>query len=315
MPKISVIVPVYNTEKYLKKCLDSITNQTFQDIEIIIVNDGSTDNSETIIKEYQHKYHDKIKYFKKENGGLSDARNFGVNQAKGEYLNFVDSDDYLDINLFSNLQEQINENIDLIKYKLIKVDENYKELERIDGPVFNSLSGQDAFNKLVFQDVLLEPACLYLFRTEFYKNNNFNFMKDTYHEDFGLIPLIILKSNTCVSTNIYGYNYVQTGNSIVRDKDYSKTLRRANDLLIHYDYMLETVEVYNINEKTKDNIKLYYTNAILNAVKHLKKTDQREYSYEIKIRKLLKNIKVTNIKQLLKKIILKMSIKIYLKCV
>ena len=126
--KISVIIPVYNTSKYIEKCLNSIVNQTMESIEIVIVNDGSTDNSEEIkqkwINENQHKK--TIKYFKKENGGLSAARNFGVKQATGEYITFVDSDDYLDEKIYKNLEKYIDEKIELIKFKMSTVDENYQ---------------------------------------------------------------------------------------------------------------------------------------------------------------------------------------------
>ena len=86
-PKISVIIPVYNVEKYLSKCLDSVVNQTLKDIEIIVVNDGSPDNSQKIIDDYTKKYKN-IKSFVKKNGGLSDARNFGIKKASGKYIAF-----------------------------------------------------------------------------------------------------------------------------------------------------------------------------------------------------------------------------------
>ena len=101
--KFSIIVPVYNVEKYLEKCLESILNQTFKDFEAIIVNDGSTDNSQEIIDKYVNKDQKIFKSFKKENGGLSDARNFGIERAKGEYIVFLDSDDYIDENLLNTL--------------------------------------------------------------------------------------------------------------------------------------------------------------------------------------------------------------------
>lgn len=145
MPKISIIVPVYNTEKYLKKCLDSLINQTFKDIEIVIINDGSTDNSEKIIKEYEQKYSDKIKSYKKENGGLSSARNYGISKANGEYIAFVDSDDYVDLEVFDKLKEEINKKIDLIKIKLITVNNKYEQIKKIDGPVFKEKSRRRSF--------------------------------------------------------------------------------------------------------------------------------------------------------------------------
>ena len=100
MPKVSVIVPFYNVEGYIEKCLDTLVNQTLEDIEIIIVNDGSTDNSKEIIEKYKKQYNDKIIYLEKQNGGLSDARNYGIPYAKGEYIAFLDSDDYVNIKMY-----------------------------------------------------------------------------------------------------------------------------------------------------------------------------------------------------------------------
>ncbi len=105
MPKVSVIVPVYNVEKYIKKCMESLVNQTLDEIQIIVVNDGSEDESEKIIKEYIEKYPSKILYLKKENGGLSDARNFGIPYATGEYIAFLDSDDYVELNTYKDMYE------------------------------------------------------------------------------------------------------------------------------------------------------------------------------------------------------------------
>ena len=109
MPKVSVIVPVYNVEKYIEKCLNSLVNQTLKDIEIIIVNDGSKDNSDKIIKIYQEKY-DNIIYLTKKNGGLSDARNYGIPYAKGEYIAFLDSDDYVENDIYEKMYNKAKEN-------------------------------------------------------------------------------------------------------------------------------------------------------------------------------------------------------------
>ena len=313
LPKISVIVPVYNTEKYLSKCLDSIVNQSYENIEIIIVNDGSTDDSEKIIKEYEQKYPNKIKYFKKENGGLSSARNYGILKSAGEYISFVDSDDYIDINLFKQLEDEIKKSIDLIKFKLIKVNEEYAEIEKIGGPIFEKESGQDAFNKLAFCDELLEPACLYLYKKELFIKNKFEFALGKYHEDFGLIPLIIINANTVSSKDVYGYIYMQSENSITRGENYKKTCRSCKDLLYHYDNMIQIINKINLKQKTKNNIKQYYTNSIILAAKKLKEKEQDEYILEIKKRKLIKNIKAKNIKSAIKKCILYINIKMYLK--
>ena len=100
MPKVSIIVPVYNTSKYLNKCIDSLINQTEEDIEILLINDGSTDESESIIKEYDDK---RIVYIKKKNTGIGKTRNLGIDKAKGEYVMFIDSDDYIDYDCVEKL--------------------------------------------------------------------------------------------------------------------------------------------------------------------------------------------------------------------
>ena len=305
MPKISVIVPVYNTEKYLKKCLDSILNQTYQDFEIIIVNDGSTDNSDKIINEYIDNYSEKIKYIKKENGGLSSARNSGIDVATGHYIAFVDSDDYIDNNLFEKLLPYIEKNVELIKFKLIKVDENYNEIEKVDGPIFEEIIGEEGFNLLVYKDILIEPACIYMYNKKLFDKNKFKFLEGAFHEDFGLIPIILLHAKKMVSIDFYGYYYVQASNSITRNEDYLKTVKRANDLFIHYDNLVKHIENEKIKQETVNNIKQYYSNAILETTKYLKKEEQKKYILEIKERRIINNIKIKDIKSFIKKILIK----------
>ena len=124
--KVSVIVPVYNVEEYIGRCLDSLVNQTLKDIEIIVVNDGSPDNSEKIIQKYEKKYSN-IRYVVKENGGLSDARNFGLKYASGEYIAFVDSDDYVLLDMYEKMYQKAKEN----DYDMVVCDLNYVYPDRI----------------------------------------------------------------------------------------------------------------------------------------------------------------------------------------
>ena len=101
-PKVSIIIPIYNTEKYLKQCLDSVVNQTLKDIQVILVNDGSKDESPAIAKEYADRY-DYVEYYSQENGGSAKARNHGLEYAKGEYVGFIDSDDWIELDMFDKL--------------------------------------------------------------------------------------------------------------------------------------------------------------------------------------------------------------------
>ena len=312
MKKISVIIPVYNTEKYLKRCLDSVIAQEYKDLELVIINDGSTDNSEQLINEYKTKYPELISYYNKENTGVADTRNFGIKKAKGEYIMFLDSDDYIDTALLKNLEDYINKNIDLIKFKLQRVNEEGETLEIVPGATFEETTGEEGFNKLYSTDVLLDSPCVYLIKKEILTKNNLKFMVGTEHEDFGLVPFIIVLAKTMVSVNFYGYYYIQSENSITRNENYKKTIKKAYDALKHYDNAIELTQKLKLGKLTKQNIKIYYTNAIIVKAKELHKEEQEKYIKEIQARKMVKNIKVRNLKQLIKKILLSLNIKLYL---
>ena len=142
MVKVSIIVPVYNVEKYIDKCLQTLVNQTLEDIEIIIVNDGSTDNSEEIIKQYLQAYKNKIKYVIKENGGLSDARNYGMKYATGEFIAFLDSDDYVDVTIYEKMYKKAIEEFNVLnQLQLIgDIEENMIVIEYLGNFIANMSS-------------------------------------------------------------------------------------------------------------------------------------------------------------------------------
>lgn len=312
MCKLSVIVPIYNSEKTLNKCLDSIITNN-KDIEILLIDDGSTDNSEIVVNDYINHYSDIIKYYKKENTGVADTRNFGICNATGKYIIFVDSDDYIDNKLFEEIDKYIEDDIDLIKFKMKRVDTKDKEIEKVDGPIFDKCTGEEAFNKLVFTDNLIDSPCIYVFKKSLFIYNNLKFIDKTEHEDFGLIPLLIVKAKTVVSIPIYAYYYVQSEDSITRNIDYSKTLKKFTDTLIHYDNMIKFTKENEIADETKKNLKVYYTNSIILKLKTLNKGDRKKYVKIVKQKGMINNIKTNNLKQVIKKWILQINIDLYLK--
>ena len=313
MKKISVIVPVYNAEKYIARCLDSILMQADDNVELIIINDGSKDKSEEIIKTYLGKYKSSIKYSKKENSGVADTRNIGLEKATGDYIIFVDADDYIDKNLFKSLQQYMEQNIDIIKYKAIIETENEEKIGQLEGPVFDITTGEEAFSKLCFEDEMVDALWVYAYKRELFTNNKLKFIENTDHEDFGLIPLLILKAKTFISTNIQGYHYVQSTNSVTRTKDYAKNAKKVFDTLVHYDNMEKQIENYKVNNKAKEDVKIFFTNSILLRVNQLEGKDRKKFIKEIRKRKMTKNIKARNAKQLLKRTILELNIPLYLK--
>ena len=233
--KFSIIIPVYNAEKYIDKCLDSIIKQTYKNFEVIIINDGSFDNSMKII----HKYETKDKRFKcysKKNGGLSDARNYGINYVKGNYLLFVDADDYIDIRLLENLSN-ISLTYDMVKFKIKVVSDKGKTIKEEE-----SLkdSGDVSFIELCELEYF-EPAWTYLYSVSFFKANKFKYPKDRVHEDFGLTPICLFQASKIYYLDYYGYYYTKKNNGIISDTNKE---RRFLDLLFHFDNLISYIDSF-----------------------------------------------------------------------
>ena len=180
MPKVSIIVPVYNVEKYLTKCLDSLVNQTFEDLEILAVDDGSTDNSKKIIDLFAEKYPDKILQFKKQNGGQGSARNLGLQYAKGDYISFVDSDDWLDIDAIEKMYNiAIKEKSDIVICDMV---DHFS-----DGT-------QKYYNCTKYSSIytVTPSACNKLFKKSIIED--IQFMSNVWYEDFNFTTKILFKS-------------------------------------------------------------------------------------------------------------------------
>ena len=210
--KISVIVLVYNVENYLEKCLNSLVNQTLEEIEILVINDGSTDDSQKIIDEFQKKFPQKIKVFSKENGGLSDARNFGIDRATGNFLAFVDSDDYVSENMLQEMYDlAIKNEAELVICNLQKVDEHGNVTQKLTQiPNFSEKIDMEK-NFSVFSD-LSYFACNKIFKKELFDGKRFQ--KGMHFEDIELIPQILLQCKILAKTDAFHYQYLERINSI-----------------------------------------------------------------------------------------------------
>lgn len=217
MPKVSVIIPVYNVEKYLRQCLDSVVNQTLKDIEIICVNDGSTDNSQQILEEYAKK-DKRIKLINQENQGQSVARNNGIEITNGEYIFFLDGDDYLNTDCLEKMINKIlSPQIDIITsygiafadnkddLELIKIADSHKSWLRMSNFCTLQVNIQNLSSIGNFVSTVVWGK---LFKREFIKKNKLLFInKKVFHEDDGFF----IKYMSCLpliqSTNILSINY------------------------------------------------------------------------------------------------------------
>lgn len=214
MKKVSVIVPVYNVELYLGKCLSSLVNQSLQEIEILVVNDGSTDNSQQIIDDFHQRFPEKIFPFVKENGGLSDARNFALDRASGEFIGFVDSDDYVTETMFDEMYHLAKKhNAEMVVCNLRKVDEfgtATQKLTQIPN-MPEKINLKEHFS--VFSD-LSYFACNKLFNRELFREKRFK--KGVHFEDIQLIPQLLLECETLAQTQSYHYQYLERSDSITK---------------------------------------------------------------------------------------------------
>lgn len=183
MPKISVIIPVYNAEKYLSRCIDSILNQSFTDFELLLVNDGSDDHSGEICDDYAKKY-SRVKVFHKENGGVSSARNLGLINACGEWITFVDADDYLIVDGLQRYINEINENVDLIIYGYNICNESgYLKFSTTVYPK-NDLIQKDDGVKIMFKNSYYNGYLFNkLFRRSIIEDNKIFFNEDVYYNE------------------------------------------------------------------------------------------------------------------------------------
>lgn len=221
MPKLSIVIPVYNVEKYLAKCLDSVIYPELEDYEILIVNDGSTDSSPSLAEDYARRFPRLIRVINTENGGLGAARNVGMEAARGEFLLFLDSDDYLREGALPEIMEKLKEDFDICIYGILSVTEEGVILDDIprcgrEGP----LSLAD------YPRLLLCPpsACSKLCRRSLFMDSGLRFPSRVWYEDLRTMPKLYLLTDRITATDRQWYIYVQRTGSITRSANLGRNL-------------------------------------------------------------------------------------------
>lgn len=257
MPKVSIIVPVYNTAKYLKQCIDSLTNQTLNEIEIIIINDCSPDNSSDIITSYKDKRIKIINHNK--NMGIGKSRNDGIKKATGKYIAFVDSDDFVDLNMYEKYYNFANaNNLDFVtgfynkvlNNKIINFKNDYFEITNIHK------------NKNLINLIDYGP-CNKIFKREIITKNNIKFDENKKFEDIPFVVSALCHSENVGHINDYLYNYRIRGNSETttidkRTKDIFDILEKVNKIFSQLERNSLEVEYFNITQITRYMLKQKY---------------------------------------------------------
>lgn len=297
---ISIVVPIYNVENYLKKCVETIIGQTYKNLEIILVDDGSTDNSGKICDEMKE-IDNRIRVIHKENGGLSDARNVGLDEAHGKYISFIDSDDYIDSNFIETLYKMCIENnaeIAQCNFRKVGYDFKDKEDEKIETIVKNG--------KQMIYDIYSGKHMIYivawnkLYKTEIF--GDIRYPKGKINEDEATTYKLFYKANKVAVTNKKLYNDVYRKNSIMNSKYNIKRL----DAIWAFEKRIEFFEEKN-EYKLIELTKVAYTYELMRAYANVKEyiDNSKDIQLELKnkYKKTAKNLLKSKI-NLKKKIIL-----------
>lgn len=237
MKKVSVIIPVYNVENYLRKCLDSLVNQTLKDIEIIVVNDGTTDNSQEIIDEYVKKYPKKVVSIIQENGGQGTARNTGLLHAKGEYIGYVDSDDYVEENMYEELYKKAKEeDSDIVICGNNVVKENYDFLSKEEVDKEFLLGKMAVWNKIYKKNIIVD--------------NKIQFRSKVWYEDLDFTMKVYFSSKKISYVDKPLYNYLLREGSTMNNNN----IKRNLELIQAFDSLIDYCKDKKIYNKAKDEI-------------------------------------------------------------
>lgn len=316
--KFAIIIPVYNVEKYIERCLDSVLKQSYTNYEVLVINDGSPANEQPIIDKYVKK-DNRIKSYIKKNGGLSDARNYGVkNMSKDiDYIFFLDSDDYIEKDLLKTLNKYLlNNKVDALKFRAVYVDEDGNYMKDAESVYFDNFEGADALIKLIEKDPIFMTAWSYVYKKTFWLENNFEYPFGRIHEDIALTPLVLAKASYVSSINYVGYNYVQRENSIMSQVSEEKLIKKADDTKANLTNLLVQLDSLDISEYRKKTITHYFARVLIHHATNIKSTGYyTEYVNSLRNLNLYRYMKKGRFRGRLEYIMIKCNLKLYLKII
>ena len=283
MPKVSIILPVYNVESYLRQCLDSIIMQTLEDIEIICVNDGSTDNSLEILQEYKNK-DSRIKIINQENRGQGVARNIALENITGDYIGFVDPDDYISPNMYKTLYETaIKHNCDIVEESFYIKNEIRNYLKKRKNKL--NLPKNKIFNYKVKKNYVFSPNLAIwnkLYKTSFIKENDIKFFETKKGEDI----IFTIKSRVLASKIVYidnaDYYYRIKKDNVPKSYKNTSPIDELNRQIKFLDKIKNALIEDKIYELIKDDFENYSIQKLKEKYKILQIKDQKIFEQALK---------------------------------
>ena len=289
-PVISVVVPIYKVEKYLPRCLDSIMKQTFTDFEALMIDDGSPDRCAAISSEYEKK-DKRFKLFQKPNGGLSDARNYGIKYAKGEYIVFIDSDDCIHKDYLKVMYESCVNNNAEISYCRFK---SSYFMGNICIPMFSApkksvLDSEKALDLLIRDSSLHSYAWNKMYKKSLFTDNDISYPK-MYFEDVATSPRLFFHASKIAVSDRYLYYYEKRVGSIMATMD----IQKVNDLMLSILIIKNYIKYNNVYQKYRPALKylsrkMYLVNIYSILKQNIKCLNFSNMGFNLKInRKLYK---------------------------
>lgn len=256
---ISIIIPIYNVEQYLKRCIDSVLKQTYQNIEVLLIDDGSKDKCPAICDDYALR-DKRIRVLHKENGGLSSARNAGIDIASGEFLLFVDSDDYIEEELCETIMLHMIEEVDIAAFRFRRVFDNGKESVESTGKVVFS-SNPELFDDYINRSNFTHMVCDKMFRRTLFED--FRFIEGRLAEDLAISYKLFGKARRAVAIDRVFYNYYTRSNSIMGTGSlklcldtYKGECEAYSYSCIHYPGFQKSSNTRFLNQSMKTYLKL-----------------------------------------------------------
>ncbi|EUC52613.1 glycosyltransferase [Streptococcus sp. ACS2] len=268
-PLLTVVIPVYNVEKYLKRCVESVLVQEWHNYDILLVDDGSTDSSPQICDDYA-KVYDFISVIHKKNGGLSEARNTGILHAKGEYVYFPDSDDWIETDTFLALAEVLeSQKFDIISFNREFVKDEDDAIVS-DSLVTQAFEGKDAFVQMLKHSYITGFANDKIYRKSLFIDNNILFPKGKYYEDLGTNYKLFLSAKKVYATNQKYYHYlIDNPDSITQ----SWNEKKFSDMFGFYkDIFYSDFVRSQLNQEELQISQLYYVNGLIHILASLYKS-------------------------------------------
>ncbi len=287
-PVISIVVPIYKVEKYLPRCLDSIMEQTFDDFEVLMIDDGSPDNCAVICREYEKK-DKRFRLLQKNNGGLADARNYGIKFANGEYIVFIDSDDCIHKDYLKVLYEECVNNNAEISYCRFKYSYFMSHIciPMLSFPKKRVLDSEKALHLIIRDNSLHSYAWNKMYKRSLFTDNEISYPK-IYFEDIATSPILFFNASKVAVSDRYLYYYEKRVGSIMATID----IQKVNDVMLSILIIRNYIQYNNAYEKYRASLKflskkMYLINIYSIFNQHLKCRNFSNMSFNMKINRQL----------------------------